>query len=310
MLITHVIPAYNASATIIQTLESVFRWPLPAGWQVEAVVVDDGSADSSKLGEVVSQYSGARLVVHEVNRGMCAGRNSGIAASKGAIVTILDSDDELVANWPVVMEKIIQEWPGEANICYAACQNPEGRLTVQEPDYQGYLTVSDLLNEFHSGEYIPLFRGDYVRGKPYVDLGMRKSCGIVSYLNFALDGPFWITNRVLRIYNEARTGSISHDWTSPTKSAETARCYQALLARYGSLYQLEAPEAYRTKLLKLAVYMKLAGIKGYFDIFAAGASLTGARETFGSLILLIAPVKLTVFILGALKSNGIVRRYG
>ena len=172
------------------------------------------------------------------------------------------------------------------------------------------VSVYNLLNEFHSGEYIPLFRGDYVRGKPYVDLGMRKSCGIVSYLNFALDGPFWITNRVLRIYNEARTGSISHDWTSPTKSAETARCYQALLARYGSLYQLEAPEAYRTKLLKLAVYMKLAGIKGYFDIFAAGASLTGARETFGSLILLIAPVKLTVFILGALKSNGIVRRYG
>ena len=310
MLITHVIPAYNASATIASTLESVFRWPMPVGWQVEAVVADDGSKDGKELARVVAQYPGARLVVHEANCGMCAGRNSGISASLGDIVTILDSDDELVAEWPLALEKIVQAWPAETNICYAACQNSNGEITAEEPDYQGFLTLKDILNEHHSGEYIPLFRGDYVRAKPYVDLGMRKSCGIVSYINFALDGSFWVTNQVLRIYHDSRPGSVTHGWASPKKAAETAKCYQALFDRYDTLYKTEAPDGYRSKRLKLAVYMKLGGESGYFSVFLSGFSLSRPREFIGSLLLLIVPVSLASFLVGAIKTSGIVRRYG
>lgn len=310
MLISHVIPAYNASKTISNTLESVFQYSMPNGWDVEAIVVDDGSVDSKELARIVGMFPKARLVVHEVNCGMCAGRNSGIAASRGDIVTILDSDDELIENWPSVVEEIVQEWPSQTNICYAACQNFNGEVTAEEPDYEGFLTLKDILNEVHAGEYIPLFRGDYVRTKPYVDLSMRKSCGIVSYINYALDGPFWVTSRVLRIYQDTRVGSVTHDWASPLKAAETAKCYQALFDKYGTLYQTEAPEGYRAKLLKLAVYMKLAGISGYYSVFASGFSLARLRESIGSLVLLVVPASFTAIIVRTIKSAGIVRRYG
>lgn len=310
MLITFAIPAYNSSATISRTLDSVFRCSIPPDWQVEAVVVDDGSQDRLELAEAVSRYSSARMVVHESNRGMCAGRNSGIAASLGDIVTILDSDDELVADWPAVMAKIIREWPLETQICYAACQNPDGIVTAQEPDYQGYLTIQDILNERHSGEYIPLFRGGYVRAKSYVDLGMRKSCGIVSYINFALDGPFWVTSQVLRIYHEARAGSVTHGWANPKKAAETAKCYEALFERYGPLYQREAPVVYRTKLLRFAVYLKLAGMPGAWRAWGKGASFSVIRETVGAVLILIVGATFGAAIVSMLKKIGLIRRYG
>jgi len=310
MLISHIIPAFNASTTITQALNSVFRYALPTGWQVEAIVVDDGSDDSEVLSEIVTQYPNARLVVHDKNRGMCAGRNSGIAASKGDVVTILDADDKLVAEWPTVLEEIMKEWPDDANICYAACQNPEGVITAEEPDYHGYLTLSDLLNERHSGEYLPMFRGDYVRSKPYIDLGTRKSGGVVSYINWTTDAPFWVTNRVLRIYDDARVGSVSSGWTSAAKAAETVVCYTQLFKRYTSLYLQYAPAVYKTKLLRLAVYLRLSGMAGAWAAWRKGASLKAPLETFGALVVLVFGGGIARRFIHMAKSLGWIRKYG
>lgn len=310
MLITHVIPAYNASKTIARTLESVFRWPMPTGWQVEAVVVDDGSDDGLELARIVFMHPRARLVVHDANRGMCAGRNSGVAASLGCIVSILDSDDELIENWPSVLVKIVQEWPTDTNVCYAACQNTKGNVTVEEPEYQGYLTLKDILNERHSGEYMPLFRGEYVRAKPYIDLGMQKSCGTVSYINFALDGPFWVTNRVMRVYHEARAGSVTLGWASPTKAMEMTKCYQALFDRYGSLYQQYALKVYHTKLLRLAVYLKLAGLPGAWQVWRKGFSFSVLHKVVGAAFILTTSAAIASAIVTRMKKIGFIRQYG
>lgn len=310
MLISFVIPAYNASNSIARTLNSIFSQELPKDWQIEAIVVDDGSADREPLAGVVLNYRNARLLRHEENLGMCAGRNSGIKHSSGELVAILDADDELVFQWPQVLVNILSEWPDECEVCYAACQNQRGAVTATDPNYRGYLHLDDILNERCSGEYLPIFRGPYVRMKPYVDLGMRKSCGIVSYINFALDGPFWITNRVLRIYHEAQPGSISQGWTTPTKAAETANCYTILLERYGNLYQLRAPRTYRTKVLRLAVYLKLAGLPGAWRSYLLGMSLIVWRESLGAAFLLIFGRRIAGSLARAVKKMGLIRRYG
>ncbi len=310
MLISHVIPAYNSAKTITRTLESILANPLSEGLAVEAVVVDDGSSDGAELAEVVSRYSFARLIVHEKNLGMCAGRNTGILNSKGDIVTILDSDDELVSEWVTTFEKIISDWPIDLNICYAACRNQNGHLTVQDPNYQGRLTLDDILNERYAGEYIPLFRGAYIRSKLYIDLGTRKSCGIVSYINFALDGPFWITNRVLRIYNEDRIGSVTSGWTSPKKAHETALCYQSLFNRYGDLYRQNAPRVWKSKQLRWAVYLKLAKIPGAWKYWANGASFYFIKETCGAFLILVVGPQLGAWLANMARQIGLIRRYG
>lgn len=310
MLISFVIPAFNVAQTIGRTLTSVFVPTLPANWAVEALVVDDGSSDGEALAEVVSRFPGACLLLHETNRGMCASRNTGIAASKGDVVTILDADDELVPDWPMALAAILDEWPAENKICYAACRNPEGRVTAQNPTYQGSLTLNDILNERHSGEYIPLFRGNYVRDKTYIDLGMRKSCGIVSYINFALDGPFWVSSRVLRIYHEDRAGSVTAGWTSPKKARETAQCYETLFGYYGDLYRREAPSVWHTKHLRLAVYLRLAGMPGAWRCWYKGASLSCFKESFGAVIILVSGARLGSWMAGMIRQAGWVRRYG
>ena len=310
MLITFVIPAFNASNTITRTLDSVFGCSHPGVWKIEAVVVNDGSADGKELAEVVSRYPGVSLIAHSANRGMCAARNTGITHSKGDFVSILDADDELVPQWPAVFEEIIQDCPSSCQLIYAACRNQFGVVTASDPDYKGLLSLDDVLNERHSGEYLPLFRGDYVRGKLYVDLKTRKSCGIVSYINYAIDSPFWVSNKVLRIYHEAQAGSISKGWTSSAKAIETVHCYQILLENFGDLYQQRAPRVYRTKLLRLAVYLKLAGLPEAWKTYRLGASFSVWRETLGAATMLLLGAKAAGLIANTLKKLGMVRRYG
>lgn len=97
--------------------------------------------------------------------------------------------------------------------------------TAFDQDYTELLSLDDVLSERHSGEYLPVVRGDYVRRKLYIDLQTRKSCGIVSYINYARDGQFWVANKVLRIYHQGQAGSVSKGWTSPAKAIETVcRC--------------------------------------------------------------------------------------
>jgi len=86
-----VVPAYNAEATLRQTLDSVIAQTFGA-W--ETIVVDDGSSDAS--GEIANQYAAMddRIrVVHESQRGEGGARNAGIAQAAGEWLLFLDADD-------------------------------------------------------------------------------------------------------------------------------------------------------------------------------------------------------------------------
>lgn len=90
-LISVVIPARNAAATLDATLWSV-RQQTYARWEV--VVVDDGSNDGTA--DVVARHSleDARIrCVKGHARGVSAARNLGAALSTGSLVAFLDADD-------------------------------------------------------------------------------------------------------------------------------------------------------------------------------------------------------------------------
>jgi hypothetical protein len=91
-----IVPLYNHRRHVTDALDSLLRSTF-SEWEV--VVVDDASSDGG--GDAVSAWieahpeRPARLVRHEVNRGLGAARNSGIAASRGALLLMLDSDNEI-----------------------------------------------------------------------------------------------------------------------------------------------------------------------------------------------------------------------
>lgn len=310
MILSVVIPAYNASRTIDVTLRSVYGVNISGLWSIEVVVIDDGSTDRDALDRTISRYPQTKVITHTINRGMCASRNSGIQQSRGDIVIILDADDELVPEWPAVLRSVVDEWPAEAQVCFSACRTPSGRSTVSDPDFRGFLSEDDLLNERHRGEYLPLFRGRYIRARQYVDIGTRRSCGILSYLTFSREAPLWVTPRVLRIYHDESDGSVSQGWATRTKAREAVRCYGALLERFAAAYRQGAPRVYRTKLLRLAVYRHLAGEPHAWDAWWAGATKRTLPETVATAILLLLSPNWCSRVVTRARQVGLIRRYG
>lgn len=310
MLISIVIPAYNASGSIDRTLRSIFSHESTTGsLPLEVIVVDDGSADRLELERVVSQFPVARIEKHPVNLGMCAARNTGIAAASGRYVTLLDADDEYVSGWQDGFRRIIAEWPAEANVVFTPCINDSGKLTCSNPEYTGWLTAADLVQERYSGEYNPIFRGEYIRSRGYVDLKMRKSCGLLTYLKLSQEAPFWISDVVQRIYHDAPQ-SVSSGWTRPEKASETGRCFNAVLSQQGGFIKSVSDVSYKRLQYKALIYEMLAGKRP--SVFAllgmySWRTLPTWAATFG--MLLLGP-RISAWALKLSKRIGAVRRYG
>jgi len=95
-LVSVLIPCYNAQDYIADALESVINQTYP---NLEIIVVDDGSTDSSR--RVLLDYAARdnRIILHfQDNRGPSAARNKAFELSKGEWIQYLDADDLLSSN--------------------------------------------------------------------------------------------------------------------------------------------------------------------------------------------------------------------
>lgn len=89
-LVSVVVPAFNVSATLAETLRSILAQTYP---YFEVIVVDDGSSDSTvSIAESFAEDCRVRIV-RQPNRGLAGARNTGIAASRGDYVAFCDADD-------------------------------------------------------------------------------------------------------------------------------------------------------------------------------------------------------------------------
>ena len=90
-LVSVVMPAYNAESTIGSSLRSVLNQTFI---QLEVMVVDDGSTDSTAAiaAEIAAADSRAR-VIRQTNAGVAAARNEGILQARGDLVAFIDADD-------------------------------------------------------------------------------------------------------------------------------------------------------------------------------------------------------------------------
>jgi glycosyltransferase involved in cell wall biosynthesis len=90
-LVSVVIPAFNASDTILEALESVSQQTYR---NLEIVVVDDGSTDGTSALVQHHQQRDARVrLIQKPNGGVASARNAGIRSSLGAFVAFIDADD-------------------------------------------------------------------------------------------------------------------------------------------------------------------------------------------------------------------------
>lgn len=111
MIVSVVIPAYNADATLARALASVRA----QGYAFhESIVVDDGSSDETARVAEGFGLEGLRLVRHAGNRGSSAALNTGIAAASGDWIAFLDADDEWLPGKMAAQQRILEQQPGSA----------------------------------------------------------------------------------------------------------------------------------------------------------------------------------------------------
>jgi glycosyltransferase involved in cell wall biosynthesis len=91
MLVSILIPAYNAEKWVAQTIESALSqtWP-----KKEIILVDDGSTDNS-LKIMKRMESKIVKIISQENKGASAARNKAMAFAQGDYIQWLDSDDLL-----------------------------------------------------------------------------------------------------------------------------------------------------------------------------------------------------------------------
>ena len=83
-----IIPTYNRGLCVTEAVDSVLGQTLR---DFEVIVVDDGSTDDTQVRLAV--YGDRIRVIRQVNAGVSAARNVGMAAARGEWIGFLDSDD-------------------------------------------------------------------------------------------------------------------------------------------------------------------------------------------------------------------------
>ena len=118
-LISVVIPCYNQGHFLDEAVNSA----VSTVYQVEVIVVDDGSTDETPA--VAARCGGVRYVRQE-NRGLAAARNRGLETATGDLVIFLDADDRLMPGGIDVGARALAANPG--------CAMAYGRCVMMGPD--------------------------------------------------------------------------------------------------------------------------------------------------------------------------------
>lgn len=103
LLLSVIIPAYNAMDTLERCVDSIRRQSIPG---MEIIIVDDGSTDNTgALAEKLALIDKRIKVFHKENGGSSSARNVGIDKARGTYLGFVDSDDYIE---PDMYEKLLK----------------------------------------------------------------------------------------------------------------------------------------------------------------------------------------------------------
>ena len=166
-LISVVIPAYNSSLFIRETVHSALM-QIVLGFNVEVIVTDDGSIDDTAD---LARAAGA-TVVRKKNGGISSSRNAGLGRALGLYILFLDGDDRLRPEALAVLLKALTA-DAELGAVFAMAKDfisPElsveeqAKLRPRSTPYYGLLTGCMLIRR-EAMQQVGLFDETYQTGE-------------------------------------------------------------------------------------------------------------------------------------------------
>jgi len=177
VLVSVVIPAYNAEGCLSRALDSVLA---QTHAPVEILVVNDGSTDGTL--RLLDRYAEQVKVINQANQGAGAARNAGIRASQGRYIAFLDADDRWL---PTKLDRQIAALEGdpEAGLCYtngahynetgvtqpshAALRRPHSGWVFEPLFVENFMITSSVLVRRDSVEMVGEFNPQYLNAQDY-----------------------------------------------------------------------------------------------------------------------------------------------
>lgn len=108
MLLSIVIPCFNAARYLSRTLDSIFKQNFN---NFEIILVDDGSTDDTRL--IVNRYienHSCICYLYQENQGVAVARNTGLINAKGNYICFVDADDTLEDNYFKEIESELSDY--------------------------------------------------------------------------------------------------------------------------------------------------------------------------------------------------------
>jgi len=103
-----VIAAYNASAFISETLDSILAQTFT---DYETIVVNDGSQDRADLERILESHALPIIYISQSNKGVSAARNAAIKVAAGEFYAQLDADDKWEPDYLQAQLDFLSEHP-------------------------------------------------------------------------------------------------------------------------------------------------------------------------------------------------------
>ncbi|WP_347302922.1 glycosyltransferase family 2 protein [Croceibacterium sp. TMG7-5b_MA50] len=243
-LVSVIIPAYNAAATITETLESVRAQTYRA---LDIIVVDDGSSDDTRaLAEAQAALDPRIRVITQKNGGVAAARNHGLDVSQGAFVAPVDADDLWRPRKIERQMRAMRAGGPETGLvyCWSAVIDGHGTITSRggRPVHEGDVLPQLFVGNFVGNGSCALMRRDLVIEAGGYDPGLRaqRAQGCEDwklYLLLAERSLFTVIRDHLVGYR-ALAGSMSGDAAQMLRSDAIVRA--EMLERHPhSIYELD-----------------------------------------------------------------------
>lgn len=214
ILYSIITPVYNRADCIMRCMQSVEKSMQTqfGGGNIEHVIVDDGSLDSTA--SIVEDY--AKLHPHVVfvkfpqNRGTNAARNEAIRRAKGKWVVILDSDDYFCETALSDIDNTIKANPSFGHYAFAADDMLgyyKDNLIIKGANRK-VLSYPDFLNGYVNCDFIHVMQREVLLRYPFNEQ-LRIYEGLFFLLFYRDVRQVLFTNKVVTIRERQRSDSVS-----------------------------------------------------------------------------------------------------
>ncbi len=198
-LVSVVIPAYNAEATILETIASVRA---QTHTDLEIIVIDDGSTDRTR--QRVATVADDRLTLQSYpNAGLATARNRGVQHARGAFVSFIDADDLWTPDKLASQLAALERHP-EAGLAYSwtVLVDRDGRfLFAKEPlHFEGDVRLPLLRECFIASGSNVLLRRRCIDAVGLFDPALRAAEDWDYWLRVAVDWAFVVVPRYHILY--------------------------------------------------------------------------------------------------------------